>query len=132
MRYVTVMAGDILTGVWNVFHLDGKAGDEWGTNEQTPGATTMVKGKNRIRLDHMIDNIEIVTEDKVKKFGGTVGMGILGGLALGPLGAIGGLLVGGNKKEVCFVCQFKDGKKFLGKTDGKTYQKLMALSFNKT
>lgn len=118
MSNITVIAGNISTGKWNVSTLFG--------------AFSMAYGGDIIHLNNEVDNVELVTEDKVKKFGGSVGMGLLGAVALGPLGAIGGLLAGGNKKEVCFACQLKNGKKFLGKTDGKTYQKLMAISFNKT
>jgi hypothetical protein len=73
--------------------------------------------------------VGIATEENVKKLGGTVGWGIAGGLLLGPVGLLAGLLMGGRKKEVTFVCKFKDGRKFLGTTDSKTWTEIMAARF---
>jgi hypothetical protein len=117
MSNITILGGDISKGRWSV-------------STVFDNFTMMVNG---IPFDMRseVDTVEIMTEDKVKKFAGSVGLGLVGGIALGPLGAIGGLLAGGNKKEVCFVCTLKSGQKFIGKTDGKTFQKLMTLSFNK-
>ncbi len=76
-----------------------------------------------------IEDIEQLTEEKVKKISGTLGWGVAGGVLLGPLGAIGGMFVGGNKKEVAFACYLKDGRKFMATTDGKTWQKIMSATF---
>jgi len=59
-------------------------------------------------------------------------MGDCWAVLLGPLGAIGGILVGGNKKEAAFSCYMKDGKKFMATTDGKTWKKIMAARFDET
>jgi hypothetical protein len=83
----------------------------------------------QIQLKGNIESLEVMTEEKKKKIAGTVGAGAIGGLLLGPLGVIGGMLIGGKKKEVTFVCVLKDGKKFLGVTENKTFQKLLAWSF---
>lgn len=54
----------------------------------------------------------------------------MGALALGPAGLLAGLLLGGEKsKDVTFVAKFKDGRKFLGTTDNKTFTKLQAAVF---
>ncbi|MGI2002125.1 hypothetical protein [Shewanella frigidimarina] len=54
----------------------------------------------------------------------------MGALALGPAGLLAGLLLGGGKsKDVTFVAKFKDGRKFLGTTDNKTFTKLQAAVF---
>ena len=58
-------------------------------------------------------HLEIATEEAVKKVGGTVGWGAAGALVLGPAGLLAGLLLGGKKKEITFVAEFKDGCKLL-------------------
>jgi hypothetical protein len=69
------------------------------------------------------------SEENVKKMAGSVGWGLVGGLALGPIGLLAGVLAGGNKKEVTFIAEFSDGKKFMGTTDSKTFTKMTAATF---
>lgn len=76
-----------------------------------------------------IEAIDVATEESVKKIGGTVGWGAVGGVLLGPAGLLAGLLLGGKKTEVTFVARFKGDKKMLGTTDSKTYKSLMAAAF---
>lgn len=73
--------------------------------------------------------VDVATEDTVKKLGGTVGWGLAGAVALGPVGLLAGLLLGGKKKEITFVARFKDGRKLLATTDNKTFTKLKAATF---
>lgn len=75
--------------------------------------------------------LTVATEESVKRIGGTVGWGLVGGAALGGLGLLAGLIAGGQGKDVIFVCQFDDGRKLLGRTDSKTYQKMQAAFFDK-
>ena len=59
-------------------------------------------------------------------------LGLCRGLvALGPLGAIGGMLLGGNKKEVSFTAELDDGRKFMAVTDSKTWRKIAAALFER-
>ena len=76
-----------------------------------------------------LEEIDIATEDNVKKIGGTAGWGVVGGVLLGPVGLLAGLLAGGRKKEVTFVAKFKDGRKLLATTDSKAYTKIQASFF---
>jgi len=77
-----------------------------------------------------LDRVDIQTEESVKKLLGTAGWGLAGMYALGPLGAIGGMMIGGRGKEVLFSAQFKNGKRFLATTDSKTYKEILAVSFD--
>lgn len=83
-------------------------------------------------LNGNITSVEMVTEENQKKFVGSAGWGLVGGLALGPLGLLAGVLAGGNKKEVCFACVLADGRKFIAKSDVKTYQKFVSLALPST
>jgi len=76
-----------------------------------------------------VDILEIASEENVKKMGGTVGWGIAGAALLGPLGLLAGLLLGGKSKQVTFICQFKDGRKFLAIAHQKIYTKIQAAIF---
>ncbi|MEX2475048.1 hypothetical protein [Marinobacter sp.] len=76
-----------------------------------------------------IETLELATEESVKKLGGTVGWGAVGGLLLGPVGLLAGLVAGGRKKEVTFIAKFKDGRKVLATTDNKTYTQMQAAVF---
>lgn len=76
-----------------------------------------------------IEEIDLASEESVKKIGGTVGWGVAGAVVLGPAGMLAGLLLGGKKKEVTFVCRFKDGKKLLATVDSKTWKKIQAATF---
>ena len=63
----------------------------------------------------------------IKKHAGKIGWGLAGAIALGPVGLLAGLLLGGKqKKEVTFVAIIKDARKLLATTDNKTFIKLKA------
>lgn len=81
-------------------------------------------------LNDHVASVEIVTEENKKKFMGSAGWGLVGGLALGPLGLLAGVLAGGNKKEVCFACVLEDGRKFIAKSDTKIYQKFVSFAMS--
>jgi hypothetical protein len=57
-------------------------------------------------------------------------MGVAGAAVLGPVGLLAGALVGGEKKHVVFVCEFKDGRRFLGKAKQKDFETLMTATFD--
>lgn len=76
-----------------------------------------------------VETVEIATEEKTKKMAGAIGWGIVGGIATGGIGALAGILAGGNKKTVVFIVHLKNGKKFMGETDAKHYQTISAACF---
>jgi hypothetical protein len=59
--------------------------------------------------DKELIEVEIASEESVKKIGGTIGWGATGAIILGPVGLLAGLLLGGKTKEITFVGKFKDG-----------------------
>lgn len=76
-----------------------------------------------------VKTLEVVDEEKVKRLAGTAGWAFLGSLALGPLGLIGGFILGGQGKDVTFICEFTDGRKFLGRTNSKLFREMLAATF---
>jgi len=84
--------------------------------------------REKIRTSEL-DEVEVATEESVKKLAGTLGWGAVGAVVLGPVGLLAGLLVGGRKTKVSFVATLKDGRRFLGTTDSKTYTRLAAAAF---
>ena len=73
--------------------------------------------------------VEVASEESVKRIGGAAGWGAVGALALGPVGLLAGVILGGRSKDVTFIATFKDGRKMLATTDSKTFTKLQALVF---
>lgn len=80
---------------------------------------------NRLKL------VQIATEESVKSLGGTLGWGAIGAVALGPAGLLAGLLLGGKSKEVTFLAELEDGRKFMATTDSKTFTEMQAAAFGK-
>ena len=76
-----------------------------------------------------IEALDVATEENMKKMGGAIGWGLVGGLALGGIGAVAGLLAGGRGKDVTFVCKFKDGRKMLAKADSKVFENIQVACF---
>lgn len=77
-----------------------------------------------------IASVEVVTEANKKKFLGATGWGLVGLATFGVVGAAAGVLAGGNKKEICFACYLKDGRRFMAVTDANLYQKIVADSMS--
>ena len=123
MATIKVEAGDIDKGAWQFNGTFGAALMSKASTKDHPW-----KGES-INLGLELERTEILDEEKVKKLAGTAGWGVAGAVLLGPLGAIGGILLGGNKKEVAFAAYLKDGRKFMATTDGGTWKKLMAVTF---
>lgn len=109
-KAVKVLAGDIQAGDWE-FNM----GTLWGAFDQ-------------VELMGRLKSVELQTEESVKKVSETLGWGLAGGLIFGPTGFLAGILLGGNKKEVCALCQLKDGRRFLAVMGTKTYQQLLAMT----
>ena len=121
MSKVNVLGGDIPTENWDL------------------NGSRLTRLFEHVELSGNIHTIEIQTEEKLKKLAGTAGWGFVGGVIGGlinPAGALVGILAGaltgGNKTEVCFVCELIDGRKFLAVADAKTYQKILGLYFNQS
>lgn len=120
MSKLTVVAGDIEPGVYYV------------PNTLIGREIVMKKQVSLHTQDDLtieIERVELHTEESVKRISGTAGWGLAGLALLGPLGAIGGMLIGGRDKQICFAAYLKDGRKFLAMTDGKTYQNYVAATF---
>jgi hypothetical protein len=123
MSKIKVVAGDLDHGTWD---FNGMFGSALMTRASTKAH--IWKGET-YSFSTDIENVELLDEEKVKKLTGTAGWGVAGAVLLGPLGAIGGILLGGNKKEVAFAAYMKDGKKFMATTDSKAWKKIMAAKF---
>ena len=119
MAKIKIMAGDFEEGAWTFTN----SLSMFKSTKAHPIAGESVFFKNNI------EKLELMNEEKVKKLAGTAGWGLAGAALLGPVGAIGGILLGGNKKQVVFACYLKDGKKFMAETDSKVWTKLNAAIF---
>jgi hypothetical protein len=109
---VKILAGDVNAGDYEF-----NGGILWG-------------GFDQINLATELKSIDVKTEESAKNIAQTLGWG-LAGAVFGPLGIIAGLTLGGNRKQICAMCELKDQRKFLALMDSKVYQQMMALTMAK-
>ncbi|MFZ5763332.1 MAG: hypothetical protein ACOY8P_10455 [Thermodesulfobacteriota bacterium] len=129
MAVIKILAGDLEAGDWCPTHSDFFCRD-FNIKPQKSLVNVLLTGfGSEIKLAGNIDRVEIMTEENKKKMLSTAAWGAVGALAIGPVGLLAGALSGGNKKEITFACYLKDGRKFMGTTDSKTYTKLQSLCF---
>ena len=82
--------------------------------------------KNTYRIFlNKVTTIDIITEENKKKVMGTLVGGAAGLLLLGPLGAIGSLLLGGNKNMVNIAVGLNDDRHFVASCTAKTHLALL-------
>ena len=91
--------------------------------------TFIINGMKNSYRKNDVESVQQVTDQNKKTVLGTAGWGAGGLLLLGPLGAIGGMLIGGNSKKITFAVKFNDGKKLLGECDPKVWAKIMSVHF---
>lgn len=119
MAKIKIHAGDFPKGTANlmlgIISFPWQPGDGFSTGKTVPLSD--------------LEQVDIASEESVKRVGGTVGWGVAGAVILGPVGLLAGLLGGGRGTDVTFVARFRDGKKMLASTDSKTYRKLAAAVF---
>jgi hypothetical protein len=107
---VKVIGGDLTPGEWKY-----ETGVLWGAFDQ-------------IQMHGHIKSIALQTEESIKKLPEMAAWGVAGSVLLGPVGLLAGVMLGGNKKQVCALCELKDGRKFLATMDSKIYQELLGIS----
>ncbi|GAB7553338.1 hypothetical protein NRB_28440 [Novosphingobium sp. 11B] len=79
-----------------------------------------------ISVSKLID-VQVATEESIRKWGSAIGFGIGGALLLGPVGLLAGVL-GGKRKEVTFVATLDDGRGFIATSDAEVFAKLKGAS----
>jgi hypothetical protein len=110
------------------------AGDFTGDGTYADGRITLRPKEcpspaHRMKVDEFLESVEIAVQHNEVKVGGAVGWGAAGAILAGPLGLLAGAVLGGRGKQVVFVGVLKDGRKFLGQTDSKTFAALRAAVF---
>jgi hypothetical protein len=110
---VNVIGGDLQSGEWEY-----KTGTLWHAFDQ-------------VDLSGQIKTISQQTEESVKKLPEMAAWGLAGSMIFGPLGLLAGLVMGGNRKKICAMCELKDGRKFLATMDTTIYQEMLAMSLHK-
>jgi hypothetical protein len=78
----------------------------------------------------LLTSVQLATEENVKKLGGTVGWGIVGGALLGPAGLLAGLLLGGRHKKLVFTVEFRNGQKMLASGDSSAFTAIQSAAFD--
>lgn len=118
--------------------IDVHAGDfKKGNESQYVHGKFIMKNEGKFLREKIkpseIARLEEASEESVVSIGGAAGWGIAGSVLLGPAGLLAGLVLGGKGKDTTFICEFKDGRKFLGTASSKVFNELkkqtMASSF---
>jgi hypothetical protein len=113
-RKIKVIGGDLQAGEW----------DFNGGMLTADPATGVV---DVISLMGEIKKLTVQTQESVKDLAKTIGFTVAGAALLGPIGAVAGYFAGGNRKEVCILCELKDGRKFVAIMDQRIYQQMLGL-----
>jgi hypothetical protein len=71
-----------------------------------------------------VAKVEKASQESVTRLGGAVGWGIAGDVLLGPVGLLAGVVAGSRGTNVDFVCQLKDGRKFVATAPSKVFTQL--------
>lgn len=116
-RKVKVLGGDIQAG-------------DWDFNGGMMTADPATGNFECVTLVGEVKKLAIQTQENTKDLAKTLGLAIVGGVLLGPLGAIGGYFAGGSRKEVCVLIELNDGKKFLAVMDQRIYQQVLGFSMS--
>jgi len=109
-------------------------GGDFGRRRATVGRSLLGRNTLRIpqglfrkpavvRLNREVASLQIADASTVKSFAGAAGAGLVGGLVLGPVGLLAGGLAGGNRRSASFVCKLADGRRFVGTTDRRTFDR---------
>ena len=85
------------------------------------------KSRDVVLNDHLVA-VEHITEENKYSILGKAGWGTLGAIALGPVGLLAGLVLGGNSKELCCACKLDTGEEFLVSCEVEECQKLKSLA----
>jgi hypothetical protein len=116
MTYVNVLAGSSIPS--GLYRLEG------GVLSYRDTAINLSEELVSTQLISSVDQLN-------RTYGGTAAAGILGFALLGPLGAVGGMLVGGRKKHVqstVFMGTLNDGRVFLVDGSPSTFAEVAALA----
>lgn len=119
MSKVKIVAGDLDHGSWML-------SSGFISKASTPDH--LWKGE-RYHFKYDMEDVDLIDQENITNIKGSAAWGIAGAALFGPLGAIGGIVLGGKKTEVAFSATLKDGRKFMGVTDGKGWKKISASRF---
>ena len=82
--------------------------------------------------DHRLVKIEMgevvsckkASEEDAVNMTSAAGLGVAGAVLLGPVGLLGGALLGGLNKKVTYIVEFKDGRRFLATSGMGTFKQI--------
>lgn len=112
MTRLTVQSGDFLQG-------EG----EYRNGSLTLKTPRSPSPGERISLARISD-LRLASLESNRSLGTALGWSMAGALVAGPVGLLAGLWLGGKEEEATFLATFKDGRKLMASTDGKTWSKI--------
>jgi hypothetical protein len=87
-----------------------------------------LRGVGGSSLEGKVASVQILSEEQKKSFLKATATGLAGAAIAGPIGAVAGIVAGGNRKEILFSCELHDGGQFIAKGDKRIFELLLAES----
>ena len=81
----------------------------------------LFRGRFRFVMSREVASVQIVDASNYKSTGGAANAAVTGAVLLGGAGGLAGLMLGGNKREVSFVCMLRDGRQFVATVDRRVF-----------
>ena len=75
----------------------------------------------KIATSEILDTM-VVSETSYRDVSSAVGLGLAGALALGPIGAVAGVMLADDEVELTFSMQLRDGRSLLCAAEKRTYR----------
>lgn len=114
MPKITVLAGDFKAGPWSHF---------WK-------GQFLMKSNGKLFRQYVpmteVVGIEVASGNGTVSYGNIIGLGLIGDLMFGPIGAVAGAIIGSKNRRVTFAVKFKDGRKFAATTSARIFARIQA------
>jgi hypothetical protein len=109
---------EVLAGAYQGGHI----GTDWRNR------LVLVKGFNKTVLANKVRRITAIDSENATSILSKAAWGVAGAALLGPVGALAGVLGGGNKTHISYIVEMDTGEQFLVATDKKTYYKFLNMT----
>lgn len=85
----------------------------------------ILRGSRKWELNNKtVTKVKVVNSDERKSVSSGITRGLVGGVVLGPLGMIGGVISGKNKKSYMVEIYFTDGRVSIAEVDDKIFRQM--------
>jgi hypothetical protein len=87
-----------------------------------------VRGISGTSLNGKVASVQLVSEAQKKSLIKATATGLAGAAIAGPVGALAGVVAGGNSQETTFICRLYSGGEFIARGDSRIFELLLSES----